>query len=752
MGITVEIDGVGRVELDDSFKSLSPERQGQIIQEIAGSLTKPEGPQPIATTQDGGQVFRGADGKLSFKSPGYATNDQDAIARIMEGATPISEAQRTTDQLTIAQNPIAARVQEFNQGAPFVGEWLDEAVGMVSPKAAQAMRQTSDAMERQNPGQSAALNIGGGIAYTVPMLLAAGPSKAADWVANGATRATQALRSAAAVAPAGAVEGAASFSGRAEPGKRLEAAGTGALVGGALSAALSVFAPVFSEGVATLARRIKKLDVSTIADEFGLSAPAARVVRRYLMADDLDAAANVLARGGDDAMLANAGPATRQALDTAMSTGGEALSIARGRVGEAVNTAGRKFVNAVDTILGTADGGIKGAARAISQGTAKVRKQAYDYAYAQPTPMAGAAGRELEGVLARISPDDLRAAIKEANAEILDSGYQNQNIMASIGPDGKVTFTQPLSVLQLDYIARGLSNVVEQGTDALTGALTPAARRAQGQMRDLRSVLKQNVDGYERALKLGGDAAQQREALSIGRTILNEKTTVEDVRNFLRGGVSEEAKAALRKGMRENLDAIMGRARSTIADLESGALDFASGQNAAAEAVAAVRTILNRNNLLKARFALGEDAKKLFGELEKMADALVLRAAVARGSATAIRQAGRDQMAAEVAPGIIRRTAGNLGNPLEAAREVTQGIVGTDARTISDQEAKYFAEIADALTRIRGPEAQRALIAVREAMAGQPLKDADAQLIGRLVSGTAAVGAYQGLKQPLRPQ
>lgn len=706
------------------------------------------GPQAIATTKDGGQVFRMADGNLSFKSPGYATNDQTAIARIMEGATPLDEAQRSTDQMTISQNPIAARVQELNQGAALVGEWLDNAVGMVSPTAGRAMQQTSDAMERQNPGESLGLNIVGGIAYSAPALIAAAPAKAADWVAKGATRATQALRAFTAAAPAGAVEGASSFAGRADSGGRAEAAGVGALVGGALAGALSAFAPALSEGAAALARRIKKLDVSVIADEFGLSAPAARVVRRYLMADDLDAAANVLARGGDDAMLANAGPATRQALDTAASTGGEALSIARGRVGDAVNTAGQKFVKVVDDILGTADGGIKGAAKAISKGTAAIRKAAYDYTYAQPTPMAGEAGAKLQSVLARISPDDLKAAIKEANAEILDSGYQNQNIMASVAPDGSVTFTQPLSVLQLDYIARGLSNVVEGGTDKMTGALSPAARRAQGQMRDLRGVLKTDVQGYATALKLGGDAAQQREALSIGRSLLNEKTTVEDVRTFLKSASSDEAKAALRKGLRENLDAIMGRARTTIGDLESGALDLATGQNAAAESIAALRTLLSRNNLTKARFALGSDATRLFSEIEKMGDVLVLRAAVAKGSATAIRRAGQEQMAQEVAPGIVRRTIGNLGNPFDAAKELTQGAVGTDARTIGDQEAKYFAEIADALTRIRGPEALRALQTVRQAMAGQPMKDADAQAIGRLLSGGVAVSGYQGLKQP----
>jgi hypothetical protein len=278
--------------------------------------------------------------------------------------------------------------------------------------------------------------------------------------------------------------------------------------------------------------------------------------------------------------------------------------------------------------------------------------------------------------------------------------------------------------------------------------LIPSLRTHEdyGKLRSARRVLAETL------VKLGGDKIAEQNALELGRRLLTEATTVEDVRMLAREGMSDEAKAALRRGIRENLDAIMGRARTTIADLENGALDFETGVNAAAESVAAIRNLLNRNNMTKTRMALGSDTKKLFEELQKMSDVLVLRMGVARGSQTAIRRAGQQQMADETAPGIVRRVAGNLGNPLEAAREVSQTAVGIDARTISDQQAKYFAEIADALTRIRGPEAQRALQAVREAMAGQPMKDADAALIGRLVSGGVGVSAYQGATQPLVPR
>lgn len=726
------------------------DKAGALARALAAVRRAAGGSEVVHTTPDGGRVVRDAQGNLSFSSPGYATSDPEAVARIMDGATPQREAQRTTDRLTIAQNPAAARVQEFNQGTPIVGEWLDEAVGTVAPRAAQAMRQTSDAMERENPGQSIGLNIAGGIATTAPLVAGAAGSRAADWVASGSTALTRGVRAGAVAAPLGAAEGAASMSGRAGT-DRASAGATGAAVGAGLAGALGAFAPAIGEGAANLARRIKKLDVRVIADELGVSPKAARVVRGYLANDDLDAAAARMARSGDDAMLAEAGPATRQALDTAMSGGGEALRVGREAVEGRVARAGQRFAQQLDAILGTAEGGIKGRVSEITRRTAPARKAAYDRAYAQPVPTTGPAGQAIDDVLIRVAPEDFNAAMREANNEMRDAGIRNQNIMATIGDDGTVTFSQPPSVLQLDYLARGLGAVVDAGTDKVTGRMTPAARRASRQAKDLRDALKGAVPDYARALRLGGDTIRQTEAVTLGRRLLSASTTREDVLTALRGA-SRDVKEAAKVGLRENIDAVMSRARSTIADLEAGNFDFADGQNAAAEAVAAVRNLVNRDNFQKARIVMGTDAKRLFDELEKVGDALVLRAAVARNSQTAIRQAGQEQMREVVAPGLAQRALGDMGNPLEGMRDVTRSIMGTDAAAMSDAERQYFGEIARALTGIRGQEAQRALAAVQRAMAGQPLRDEEAALIGRLTGLNASSALYQTGEQVTAPR
>ena len=68
------------------------------------------------------------------------------------------------------------------------------------------------------------------------------------------------------------------------------------------------------------------------------------------------------------------------------------------------------------------------------------------------------------------------------------------------------------------------------------------------------------------------------------------------------------------------------------------------------------------------------------------------------------------------------------------------------------QQKELLAEIATSLTQTKGEGAQRALVAVKRAMDGQPLKDTEARLIGRVVSTGFLAGGYQAgnkfLRQP----
>jgi len=699
------------------------------------------GPGPIAETRDGGQVFRMSDGSLSFKSPGYATTDQDAIARIMEGATPLEQAQRTTDELTIAQNPIAARVQEFNQGAPIVGEWLDEAVGMFSPRAADAMRQTSDAMERQNPGQSMGLGVAGGIAYSLPALAFQAPAAIGNFVGRGGSAMTQALRAGAVAAPAGAIEGAATFAGRAEDGERGGAALTGGAVGAGLGGVLGAFAPMLSQGATNLAKRVKKLDVGVIASEFGISPDAARTVKQALVNDDLSAASARLAQLGDDAMLADAGDATGALLDASAATGGAALRTARKAVDGRSERLGKRLPTVLDAILGKS-GGIKAAAKGIAQRTAPARTAAYQRAYSTPINYADGAGRAIEDVLARVPSKTLTAAIDEANEAMQAAGLRNMQIMAEIAQDGSVRFREMPNVQQLDEIKKALDGAARAAVDTF-GRPTGPGVRASKLARELRDAVGAAVPSYRAALKIGGDKIKEDQALDIGRKLLWKNTTVEDVRDLVSDGMSVEARGAIRRGLRETIEGTMSNVRRTITDPNTDAR----------EAMQIVKELSSRANQSKLELALGKGkAKVLLDQLDKMATALELRSAIAGNSKTAIRTAIQGQMQAEATPNLAIRTLGNLGNPLDAAKEVTQTIAGMDPRSVSEAIRANAEEIASALTRIQGKDAQRALTVVNKALQGQPLKDAEARMLGRLFAGSTAAGAYRAGTQSQAPQ
>ena len=659
-------------------------------------------------------------------------------------ATAQQADQRAQDQMTIAGagGTIPALSTKAAQGLPFVGEWIDEGFNAIDPGRGDRLRQIQEATGREMPKSSLAAQIGGGVVGSVPLAIGA-----VGAVGRAATTAGKVLGGTGLGIVAGGTEGALQGAGAANEGNRGRGAATGAAIGAGMGGVVGMLAPVVSDGVQAIARRVKKLDVRTIADEFGLSIPAARTVKSALANDDMERAIAAIRRGGDDAMLADAGPASRQMLDAASQTGGEALAITRDRVGTRAATQGARFKQTIDDVLGT-PGGVRAAARDISQRTAPARQAAYDRAFASPIDYSGP-GRNIEAVLERIPPRTLKSAIDEANEAMIAEGKRNMQILADIADDGSVTFREMPNVQQLNQIKIELGNIAQGEVDQF-GRKTARGVRASKLAAELRDAVGEAVPSYRTALKLGGDKIAEDNALDLGRNLLTKRTTFEDVRDGLRGA-SDEAKAAAKRGLRENLDSIMENARTTLTEIEAGNFDFETGQNAAKEALDALRNLTTPANFKKARLVLGSDAKRLFDELQKTSDAMALRAAVAKNTATAVRSAIRQQVTDETAPGVLRRVVGNMGNPLDAAKDVTQTIAGIDPASMSEAQRQLFAEIADALTGIRGAEAERAMRAVQGAMQGQPIRDAEAEIIGRLVAGTLAAGGYQGGTQANMP-
>lgn len=689
------------------------------------ALQKHLGVQPAETGADRARMARA--GTLPQPSP-------DALARTA-GANQIAQ-----DEMMLAQDPALLRgANKMVQGLPFVGEYADEAIGAIAgavggrdagDAAMTRQRSINDAMDRQRPITSAALRTAGGIAGAVPIAAAAGPAVAAK---AGGTLLSKAITGLGIGAAVGGAEGAVSGYGAGEGEGRLREAASRGAVGAGLGGLVGAAVPAVSAAVKASLEAIKGRDVTVISRVLGIGKDAARVVKSSLEADDFVGAQAALKRAGADAVLADAGPASAQLLDTAAQAGGGALRVARTAVEGRAEAAGKRLTGILDGVLG-APQGVKANARAISQRTASIRGAAYDRAYSQPIDYAADAGRNIEGVLSRIPPKTMRAAVDEANDAMRAAGVKNRQIMATIADDGAVTFREMPNVQQLDELKKALGAIGQNETDAITGRVSGAGLRAKKLASELRDAVAEAVPSYRTAVKLGGDKIAEDAAMDIGRKLLLSGTTREQVADVM-ANASREARAAAKAGLRQYIDDTLANVQRTITDPNVDAR----------EAMSAVKALSSRANKEKVRAVVGNGTDALFRQLDEVTAHLELRSAVARNSATAARTAGKaaiDQVAEPSAASELMR-----GSPAKAAQKAIQFFTGRTGEADIAAKQKVYEEIAQALTSIRGPQAQRALQTVQQAIAGQPVASADAARVGWVLSSNLGSAAYQATQQ-----
>jgi len=677
----------------------------------------------IGTFADNGRVIQNADGSLQAVSAGGATTDQATIERIMAGDSFAAVVQDSVEQQRIAENPIASRANEFVRGTPFVGSYIDEAVGLFSTDARDNMRASTQAMQNQNPGQTAALNIGGGIAGSIPMAIAAAPAV----VARAApTIGGRALQAAGLGAVTGGVEGAVYGAGE---GDTAAGRGSAALQGGAIGlgagAVLGGAAPYIAQGARSIIGRLRGSDVSTIAQTLQISRPAAIVVRDALQSGDANAAMQAVQRAGGDAMLADAGVPARQLLDAVSQAGGGAAAITRDAVGARTRAASDDIVRVLDDVLGVPQGENE-IITAIRTGSAPARNAAYDAAYAVPIDYAAPQGRALESLYGRIPA----SAWRRADALMQLDGDQSMQRLMQIAPDGTVTLSALPDVRQLDYITRALNDVAaEADGQGKLGGTTDLGRATGALSRQIRQVLRRAVPEYGTALDTAADAISQRNAVETGYNLLATRIRREDVAEALHGA-SQAERAAARQGLRAYLDDTMAAVTRTIADPDT----------TTREGIAALRNLSSRANVTKIRMLLGaRDADRLLAEIDRAATAFELRSAIADNSRTAVRtsiQAGVDA----VGNGNMLNTLA-AGEPVNATKRLIQALTGNDAAAAQLRRMGLYEEIARALTGARGPNAQSALAVIQRAIAGQAqLSQAQAQRVARgLISGAVSL-------------
>lgn len=692
-------------------------------QGVSGDQSLPPKEDVVATTNDGGRVVRTAKG-LTFTSPAYSTNDQAAIAKIMEGATPASQSTASFDRGTISQAPVASRAAKAIQGVPFVGEYADEAAGlMFGARAKEGIRATQEAMQRERPKESLGLQVGGGVLGSIPLASAA----IASGVGKGLTVGQKAITGVGLGVVGGGVEGAVSGYGAGNDESRGKSALKRGLIGAGIGGVVGGAAPLVGEGLAYIFKQAKGTDIKAISRSFGISPDAAKVVKNAIENDDFQAAAAAIDRAGGKAMLADAGPAAQNLLDTAVQTGGKSARIAREAVDGRAAASGREMQAALDATLG-APQGQKGLTTAIREGSADARSAAYEAAYAAPIDYSGSRGLMLEGLLKRAPA----SAVNRANELMRLEGAQSKQILADIADNGAVTFKQMPDVRQIDYLTRALNDVADAANgQGKLGGTTDLGRAYGNLSRSVRNTLKGLVPEYGQALDTAADAISQRKAVDLGYDLLKPGTRREAISEAMTGASKAEI-TATKQGIRSYIDDTLANVKAAVTDPN---LEIREFRKLAGD-------LRSRASREKLSAVLGPtEARALYDTLDENLTALELRATIAANSKTAARQSTNQMVKDVTAPGPIATLMS--GKPLDATRRVIQLMTGQTPEMVALRQQGIMDEIAGALTSIRGNDARVALAIVQRAIAGQPVTEMQARLISRALGSAAATGGYQ---------
>jgi hypothetical protein len=534
------------------------------------------------------------------------------------------------------------------------------------------------------------------------------------------------------------VEGVISGFGRGEGEGRVEEAKTGAqfgLLAGPISAAMPV-AGAGIEQVVLAFQALRGRGTTEIARRLGISNDAAKVVKTALQNDDFAAAQLALQRAGSTSMLADAGPATQQLLDVSIASGGRAPRVAGEALEGRLIESGERMTQVLDNVLGSPEG-TNALRSAIREETALPRQATYRAAYAQPIDYSGRRGRHLENLMRRVP----QSAISQANNLMRIEGFQSQQILADIAEDGSVTFTRLPDVRQLDYITRALGDVASaQNAQGVLGGTTQLGRATENLSRDIRRTLRNEVPEYGVALDTAADAISRSKAVGLGESIFAPSTTREVLRDGLRGASKAEREAA-KAGFRSAFDERLANVRAVASDPNTDIREFQQVANQ-------LRSRAMRDNM---ETLLGAaDANRLYKELDEQVVALELRAAVARNSGTARRQAIQGQVQDLTEPGILATFFS--GEPLNAAKAVVAAITGNTTEARALRQIGIYDEIAQVLVTQRGPQAQNALRLVERAMAGDALNQVQAGMIARAITRPAAMAAYAVTRPEAEPR
>jgi hypothetical protein len=673
---------------------------------------------PLLLTDDGGRIYDTPEG-LVFTSPGYSTSDQKVIREIIEeqkkkgGKTPKEMAESRIRQDILGQAPIASRGAAAIQGLPFVGEYVDELIGLASPRVQQNVRAAQSAMSEEYPITTGALQTGTAIAATAPFL----PARVAG------TTLEKALKTSGLGTVFGGAEGGVSGYGRGEtPEQRMESAKSGAMFGAGGGAAGGFAAPYLERGIS----RLFDKPARTLADQLGISVEAAQVIRStFSQGGNMQDAVTAVQQAGRTGMIADANAATKALTDAVAATGGEASEIVSSSVRQRAETAGRDLSSQLDETLGDVPAGTRSVLEEVAGRSASARGRLYDAALGSPIDYTSTAGAAIESLFERI-PDRVKVeAIRRANEAMQMEGTRGQTmqIRAIIGDDGSVSFSEMPNMTQLNELKIALQEMAQDMVNPRTGQMTAEGIRYQKIAGELRGALTEANPIYGRAVDLGGEKIQEENAFMLGLDMLKDKTTREQVQQGL-SGITQAQRDLVRRGVRSNIDETLANVKSSI---------DAGGETEIAEARRLLRNLSSRANRDKLQMLLSpEEYAEFERTLMQSYMAMDLRASTARGSQTAIRQQVQGDIEQATSGGMLRNI--QQGKPAMATQDIIKALTGaTDEFTVQQRQAVY-ADLARVLVGRQGKDAQAALNYIQQAVENGKIDQKRAAFVANVIS------------------
>lgn len=689
------------------------------------------------TKENNGRILKLQRGGLVLASEGYSTSDPEKVKMAMEGMQPFELSQSMVRQGVLQEaGPIVPRIMAATEAVGFgAGSFVDEIADYLGgKKTGEVIRAITEAQKAERPLETLGLQLGVGAAegYTLakrfPQLAQMLTGRRGDLLGS-------AMTGAAVGAGTGLVGGAISGAGQAMPDEsRLEKGLQGGLFGAAVGGPLGAAVPVASAGGRNVMEVLRRSEVPAIAAALRISNKAAEVIKSTFMAgQDIDQAIANIQRAGDEGMLADAGSAAQVLLDLSATQSGQASQTARSAISQRAERVSGGLRDTLDTTLGADELSPRQAVNLISERTKDARSEAYRTAYSNPVDYGSDAGREIEGVLARIPARDKAAAFQEANDEMLADGIANQQMRIQMDAQGNILeVTQDPNTVQLDYLKRALNNLAERDQ---FGRLTAKGRRYANLASDLRGAMGNAIEGYNRAARLGGEKIAEENAFMLGRDALKPNAELGDILDELGPNPSQAQIDAAKLGMRNYIRNVLDSVKGVPSDMDVAArqLDQFYRLTSSDKARKTIRSILGP-----------AEANELFKEIDKVGQTSQVRQSLALNAKTAQRLAAGESVDELLGAGMYGKLI--RGEPVAAARDAIKAMTGATAEMDAERKRALYDEIARAMTETRGNEAQRVMRILDDAMQGRRVTQAENDELVRTVATVLSVMANRELR------